>query len=447
MGQGGSLLDTFVVPRPNPALIAAMVPLNRWLMLRGTPILRDIPGMNRIPGIRGIANIRHIDFPQPDQQRLAATIGESRAAFITPNHPEFFTDWMIDKEIAARLAPRAAFWATNGVVNGLGRAVQRFWLANNLIAQIPGNSAPARAHSVDWALRGNGVLLHAEGAVGWHADVLAPLMPGAAEMAFEALRLGQANSPDFQAFVVPVVWKLAFMRDVTAALHAECAYVERKLNIGAPPALATPAERVYRIYEALLTRDEAACEISGIPGQSFAQRHDVLVSTLSARLADMLGLANDRELLSDARRWLRKQSVRGEDKERTVRKAIETLQRLKRIGPFAWASPMVTKEQVAEHIKRIRNDYCKGTLRDTLNAFIPQPVGPRTCHIRVAEPLAIHAFKGSAEEATEELRRRMQAALDAVNAELRAAGRFNDTPNPFFVGQGVEAAAVRAGLA
>ena len=38
-----------------------------------------------------------------------------------------------------------------------------------------------------------------------------------------------------------------------------------------------------------------------------------------------------------------------------------------------------TQEGLAEHIKRIRNDYCKGTLRDTLNRFVPQPAGPRTC--------------------------------------------------------------------
>ena len=92
---------------------------------------------------------------------------------------------MLDKEISARVSPRAAFWATNGVVNGLGRLAQKFWLANNLIAQIPGNSEAAREHSVGWALQGKVVLLHPEGAVGWHGNYVAPLMPGAVEMANE----------------------------------------------------------------------------------------------------------------------------------------------------------------------------------------------------------------------------------------------------------------------
>ena len=163
-----------------------------------------------MPPFRGLANIRHLDFPAADEARLAAVCGPGKATFITPNHPEFFTDWMIDKEIMARVSPLAAAWATHVVVNGIGRLAQKFWLANNLIAQIPGNSAPARAHSVAWAAQGHGVLLHPEGGVGWHNDHVAPLMPGAVEMALEALAEGRKSNPQFQAWVAPVVWKLAF---------------------------------------------------------------------------------------------------------------------------------------------------------------------------------------------------------------------------------------------
>ena len=183
-----SRLDTFVAPEPSLPLIKAMTVVNRVLMLRGVPGFRDIPPFNRIAGLRGIANVRHIDFPETERARLAALAGPGKATFITPNHPEFFTDWMIDKEIASHVCPLAAFWATNGVVNGLGKLAQKFWLANNLIAQIPGNSQAAREHSVGWALQGYCVLLHPEGSVGWHGDYVAPLMPGAVEMAREALR-------------------------------------------------------------------------------------------------------------------------------------------------------------------------------------------------------------------------------------------------------------------
>ena len=148
---------------------------------------------------------------------------------------------MIDKEIVARVTPLAASWATNGVVNGLGRLAQKFWLANNLIAQIPGNSAPARAIRSPGPLQGHGVLLHPEGAVGWHGDYVAPLMPGAVEMAAEALDAGAHADPAFQAWVAPVVWKLEFRAMSMPNLLAECAYVEGRLKIGARGAVARGA--------------------------------------------------------------------------------------------------------------------------------------------------------------------------------------------------------------
>ena len=137
-----SRLDVFVAPKPNLWLINAMTGVNRVVMLKGVAGLRDMAPFNRLAGLRGISDVRTIDFPEAERARLAAVCGPGKATFFAPNHPEFFTDWMIDKEIASRVCPLAAFWATNGVVNGLGLLAQKFWLANNLIAQIPGNSEP-----------------------------------------------------------------------------------------------------------------------------------------------------------------------------------------------------------------------------------------------------------------------------------------------------------------
>ena len=82
-------------------------------------------------------------------------------------------------------------------------------------------------------------------------------------------------------------------------------------------------------------------------------------------------------------------------------------------------------------MKRIRNDYCQGSRRDTFNRFVPQPAGPRRAYVRVPEPLGLHDFKGSEDEALELLRSRMQAALDALNAEIERERPFRRYPNPF----------------
>ncbi len=91
----------------------------------------------------------------------------------------------------------------------------------------------------------------------------------------------------------------------------------------------------------------------------------------------------------------------------------------------------MTQEELAEHIKRIRNDYCKGTLRDTVNRFVPRPAGPRTAIIRVPEAIAMHEFEGSVDDALALLRGRMQEALDGINETLSAGGRFRLYRNPF----------------
>jgi hypothetical protein len=429
-----SRIDVFVAPRPNLALIRMMTVVNRIVMLKGIPGFRDLLPFNRLAGLRGVANVRHIDFPHDDMKRLDASCGAGKATFITPNHPEFFTDWMIDKEIVSKVSPLAASWATNGVVNGLGRVMQKFWLANNLIAQIPGNSTAAREHSVNWALKGHGVLLHPEGGVGWHGNAVAPLLPGAVEMGLEALKRGRATNPDFQVWIAPVVWKLAFTGNVEPDLARECAYVERRLKIERLAADTLP-RRIHHIYATLLARDEIACGMASTEQSSYDARQDRLLSELGRRLGQIIsadpGMNDIAELLRCSRRWQRENAGDAETLKQ-IRQLSQTILRLQRVGPWAWAHARITQEEIAEHLKRIRNDYCKGTLRDTLNRFAPQPAGPRRAHIRVPEPLGLHTHDGSVEDMLGELRRRMQDTVTSALAEIEAGGTFIFYPNPFY---------------
>lgn len=426
-----SKIDVFVPPRPKRWMVRATGALNRLSMLHGVPLLRDLWPFSRVPGIRPIANVRIIDLPDTDLQRLKAVCGPGRATFITPNHPEFFTDWMIDKELLWRTAPLAASWATHTVVNGLGSLMQKFWLANNLIAQIPGNSEPAKRHSVEWAAKGHCVLLHPEGSVGWHNDYVAPLMPGAIEMAAEALELGRRTDSAFRAFVVPVVWKLVFLEDAEPGLLEEAAYVERRLRLPSPPQGISSAKKVYAIYEALMHREFEKYGLTAARSASLLQRRTVLVDLLQGMLATAIGAAPDSDdLLRLARRWLRENKVDAAGHVE-VRQLSEDLARAGRLGDFAFDDADITQEQIAEHLKRIRNDYCKGTLRDTMNRFLPQPVAARRAVIRVAEPIELRDADVDADALAVELRARLQRALDVINADLRRQGVLRTQANPF----------------
>jgi len=120
------------------------------------------------------------------------------------------------------------------------------------------------------------------------------------------------------------------------------------------------------------------------------------------------------------------------EEQKRVRKLAETIQRIQRVGPWAFANQTITQEQIAEHLKRIRNDYCKGTLRDTINRFVPQPAGPRCAHIRAPEPLGLHEYDGSVDEALVVLRSRMQEAVTRIVTDLESGGGFISYPNPFY---------------
>ena len=157
----------------------------------------------------------------------------------------------------------------------------------------------------------------------------------------------------------------------------------------------------------------------------------MVVKSICDRLAGLLALEKPpplpSELLRLARRKLRE--AKTDPVAPQVKAAIDRLALNLRLGAYAFEGEAVTQEELAEHIKRIRNDHCKGTLRDTLNRYVPRPAGPRTAIIRVPEPIAMHEFEGSAGDALSLLRRRMQEILDGINAS--AGGRFRAYPNPF----------------
>lgn len=431
-------LTTFRPPSPSPRVIKALAPVNRAVMLQGLPFLNRIPYLRRVPGIGGVMQIPQIAFEHDDRARLQRLTDAQAAVFLTPNHPEFFTDWMLDKYVMSLVSPLAASWATHEIVNGLGKTVQTFWLKNNLIAQIPGEGGQAgKAYSVRWAREGHGVLLHPEGSVAWHSDRIGRLFPGAAEMALETARQLEAAGEARETYIAPVVWKLFFREDVSSGLHREAQYIESRLRLPRSSAKDSPADRVHHIYGALLARDEIAAGIHPTNAPYAARRQRVLKrlkERLSKRMEPMTGgeTADDRdEVLGQARRWLR--TV---DRDHHAFAAIKTLtrdiNRISRFDPVWYVGDVLTQEHVAESLKRLRADYCRGSKRDAAHNYVPVPVGARRAVIRVPEPIEVTSESESPDCLTESLRARMQTCLDDINADNLE--RQRDLPvfeNPF----------------
>ena len=410
-----SRLTTFVAPQPSRLMIATSAAINHLFMFNHVPLLDRVPFLNRIPGISGLTRIHRIDIPEADAARFEEAVNDQTVAFIGPNHPEYFVDWMLDKKLSSRFAPLMASWATHSIVNGMGKLAQWFWLKNNLIAQIPGaGGAAGKKFSVEWALKGHAVLLHPEGQVGWHSDHIASLFSGIVEMAFEAaVRTATTRYPR-QVYALPVVWKMRFLHDVSDALHREMAYVEKRLNLPSGAALSLE-KRVFAAQCEMLTRAERKWgRNSAGEGLNYGRRYEYLVDTLLRVAEGRLELFGDALEGEDRTYRTRLESTgryaeftvrfrRAEKKLRARRKAnepvnadvslsVKTLQKLLMFGPELYTGERVTQEHLAEIIKRLRQVYCRGTLRDELNAHLPVAAGPRVAHVRVAPALNINAY-------------------------------------------------------
>jgi hypothetical protein len=405
----------FQSPRPSPFLMWVLGFINRWFLLRGLPLLRHIPLLRDLPGIRGRFWLREIDLPALDHERLRRAVNPGTAAFLSPNHPEFGFDWMMDKELSTMVAPRVASWASHGIING----APSFWLRNNLVSNTGG--AEAMEYSVRWALDGHGVLLHPEGSVHWTADKVHPLFNGVAEMACEAARRAGPGGPP--VYIVPIVWRCRYVSDVSGALHEEMERIERQL--GLPVATAVNVRERFRcLQENILLRQMRAFgfEPGSVAGLDFFARQDAfrdwLMEDLETRYTVDRCESFDR-LLARFKRAIPPQL-------HSDRAKVAEVERLRGFTRDVYATKPLTQEQLGESLKRHRAALLRGGWRNALHNFLPKPFGPRVAHVRVPEPILVDPARALADGGAyvrvlmAMVHDRMQAALADTPTEARS---------------------------
>jgi hypothetical protein len=363
--------QVFHTPRPNRALIRVLGWVNDKLVLPH------------------VARILEVHLPQADTAALRSHL---RSPFvICPNHPEFFTDWMLDKWLTSRFAPLAAPWAAPDIINGMGKLATKFWLANNLVAAVRGEALDsAMEYSAANLAAGRGAMIHPEGEVNWDNEALGRLKSGCVQIARRGA--GRSERP---ALIVPVVWFIRFCDDATAGLEKELDYVQQRLGFRSGR-LGGPAERMVQLYTALLERETSRFNIdAGKTGQSFLARFDIALSSALDLLAKhwpaMMPQTSDTDAWEMARAWIRAARNQGREAPSDFRHQIGTLERLMRLVPARAEKTHLTQEQVSERIKRLRADWLHGTLRDKASRFIPRAVARREVFMRVGKPVEVAA--------------------------------------------------------
>jgi hypothetical protein len=404
-------------PRPSPALIGVLGWVNRAVVL---------PHLVRL---------RHFDLPDADLARLRAAIRPGAAAFLGPNHPEFFTDWMVDKEISFRVSPLMAHWASYEIVN-VNPAAQWLWLRNNLIANVPGGAG--REYSIRWALAGHGVLLHPEGTASWHGERVGPLLPGIVDLAWATCERARTAGSGRPVLVVPVVWRLRFTGDVSPRLHREMGMMERAL--GLPPGAGLPLGQRFAALQAGLLASR--CAALGLPAPPDASGHRYFEAQEAVTAAIVRELeALGRRVARDPARIMHRARRAARPEARRERELYQELWRLTGFPRDLYDAPTLTLEAIAENLKRQRTGLVTAGWRNALHNVVPVPAGPRVAHVRVAEPIAVHeAYVPGGDaprraELLEELARRLQGTLDALGAELAPLLVASHRPNPLWSGR------------
>jgi hypothetical protein len=346
------------------------------------------------------------------------------------------TDWLIDKEISRLVSPLMAHWASYEIVNGspLG---QRFWLANNLVANVPGGGG--KAYSVRWALAGHGVLLHPEGTATWQGERVGPLLPGIVDMAWTAAEQLRDRGEARPVFVVPIVWKLHFAGDAAAGLAREMAHVERALAL--PPGRGAIEERFASLLVTLLARQ---CGRLGLPdpgqaGGYFAAQAATLAA-IRAELETRHGALDPDPTRAQhqARRSIRRLARTDERGAHRDRALLAELQRLSSFDPVLYDRPTLTQERMAETLKRIRTALVTRGTRNAVHNLLPVAVAPRVVHLRVPGPLDVGAALAAGTAAPEtaraalvaELHARLQGTLDGLLGAIAPAVERWARPNP-----------------
>jgi hypothetical protein len=423
-------------PRPSPLLMRVLDVVNRWILF-GVPLLRRIPFIRDLPLVHGHFWVRAIDFPACDRASLCAAVNPGTVAFMGPNHPEFGTDWLIDKEISTVVAPRMASWADRGIV----AAAPTFWGKNNLIANDGGDEA--KEYSVTWAGKGEGVLLHPEGSVRWTNDSVHALFPGIAQMALMA-----TERFDKPVYIVPIVWKYRYVGDISGRLMREMQVIERALGLAAPQRLSV-VQRFHVLQLNVLVRQMRHFGFSDdVASDAFFKRQLAfqrwLIGQLERRYIVESTLDVDKRIARFAsviRRALgQAKTESGAAELRTqLKHDLAIAEEAKRLGEFSeevYGSDMLTQEQLSESLKRIRDRLMRKGWKNVLSNMLPSPLGPRIVHVAVPKPVRVMPNEaptlGDYERRLLVLTRmRMQRALDEINERIAPeVGRFAHV-NPF----------------
>jgi hypothetical protein len=232
------------------------------------------------------------------------------------------------------------------------------------------------------------------------------------------------------AYVAPILWKIIFRRDITPKLMREYRYAAKKLGHVHAKA-GNPAEGIFAIYLHLLRTHEVYWRGHATNSDLMQIRKVALQEILYTYIGHDLNLSlvgGGWRILNRLKKWLRQNKDHREYERAEA--AASALNVVLELNDHVFSRQYMTQEEAAEHLKRIRSSYCKGTIYDKVNHFVPRFTAPCEIFIKVPEPFRVPET-GDPEEISAKLRIVMQKALDDLVTEVHQKRSTIIWSNPF----------------
>jgi hypothetical protein len=412
--------------------------MGRGFGLYGLPLLKLIPLINQIPFVRGVIGVQRVQIDDDDKAQLDEAYSSRHATFLAPNHPEIFGDFLMDWEMACRFSANTWFWAGPDLVLG---PLKHIWLRHGLIANT--RDGKGKTLSIERALDGDNVLLHAEGDVHWTRDTVHGLYAGIAQLACRA-----ADERGGEVWIQPVAYKSAFAEPTDKALHEEMHFIERRLKLPRGDKLSV-AERFAALRLNLLIGRRA---FFGLPERAItADNYAIEHGRFFEEMLLIAGVGPDEgnggpmagPVGQAAARLQLRERVRLAQKKLRARPAgfadwqlmAWELRRLYGEHDATYHQAQLRAEHIAESLKRIKEQLCVGKITDPLRSLLPMTAARRIVLVKAPKAVVVTADPDADQDARqrailEQVWAALQHELDGMDARLDelVAPTLHDNP-------------------
>jgi hypothetical protein len=236
--------------------------------------------------------------------------------------------------------------------------------------------------------------------------------------------------------MVPLVWKLVYVDDISAALHREMGVLEDGLAVFRGDGQSV-AERFAALQENVMETRMRKFGYEPIRQGDFFTRQEVfqryILEVLASRYDAGDADTHDRRIARTAKLIRqRRTELRGVDSAAAVAERAqlkldaELAEEAKRLGEFTrevYGAPTLTQEHVGESLKRMRDRLLTHTKAQRLANMLPRPFGARIAYVGVPEPVRVESVPDDDKPGYErrlliEMRASMQERLDAINESI-----------------------------